>query len=121
MGGRKSYPIKRLLGDLRQSVGERKDLASAMEEKNPEKIASTTLKTFIKSDTAIENLTKTFDMVDVILSLSEESIEPQNLKDKIVKKWSEKKYKEDITIDSQIENNLINSIFNILKEDKKNE
>ena len=116
MGGRKSYPAKKVLGDLRQTTKERKALANAMISEQPKKVVQATLNAFRKSDQAISHLTKLFDMVDLFNETKGETFDKKEAKQKATDYWTQTKKEKDISTETEIDRLLIDSATKALKK-----
>ena len=119
MGGRKTYSVRKVLGDLRQSIGERKKLSAAISEEDAKKITQATLDVFRKSDYAVDNLSKVLDMADIFEELEGKEIKPKETKQIVTDFWNKTKEDRNIKTGAEIDRNLIESATKILKRGGK--
>lgn len=115
MGGRKSYSVRSVLGDLRHSVRERKDLAKAISDEQPQKIVKSTVEAFKKSNYAIENLSKAIDMYDFFREVEKKKIKPKDVRKAVTEYWLRTKEKKKIKSTLEIDRILINSTVAVAK------
>lgn len=116
MGGRKSYSAQKVLGDLRQTAKERKDISNAMASEEPRKIIQATLNAFSKSDKAISHLTRLFDIVDLFDQTKGETYDKEEAKKKATDFWTKTKKDNDIHTEIEIDRLLIDSATKALKK-----
>jgi len=122
MGGRKTYSVKKVIGDRRKFPSESKQFISALKEKNPKKIAQSTIEMFQKSDTALSNLSKALEMAKFIAQTKKE-LPPSEIRKRASNYWIKQRAKKRIKASPEIDRILVNSAVKVLrkKEKKKNE
>lgn len=114
MGGRTSYPVKKVLGDLRQTAPELKALAVAIEKENTEKIVSSTVNAFRKSDYALSNLAHLIIMSGLFTQLEGKTIKG-DIRKIVTKYWIKAKRDKGFTTTPEADRNIINSATRALK------
>lgn len=114
MGGRKSYSDKDIIGNLRKVIPERKKLSSAIKSESPQGIVQATVDIFNKSEAAISNLSKVFEMRDFIDGISKRKLRQKDIEKEAAKYLSRKK--KQIKASQQIKRLLIDSAVKSIKE-----
>jgi len=115
MGGRKSAPIKKVLGDLRQTVTERSQLNTAIGNEDTDKIVNTTFLTFRKSDYAVYNLIYLIEMSKVFDLLKTNKIDPSDYRKYITDFWIKTKKEKSYDIPKDVDRNLVNSALDAIR------
>ena len=90
MGGRKGYSLKKIVGDLRTTIPEQRELLRGIEESNPKKVVKATAHILSKSDDALESLAYGFLFVDSIKD-EYQKLQKKNVKARrktLTKKWA---------------------------------
>lgn len=116
MGGRKSYPLRDVIGDLRQTKHERKELKEAIADKDPQRIAVTTLNVLRQSKDAVRNIANAIDMFSLFTETVNKRIKPEKIKEVATDYWNETKTKKRIESGPEIDRILIDSATKILKK-----
>lgn len=116
MGGRKSYSAQKVLGDLRHTAKERKEISNAMESEQPKKVVQATLDAFRKSDKAISHLNRLFDLVDLFNQTEGETYDKKEARKKATDYWTKTKKEKNIRTETEIDRLLIDSAAAALKK-----
>lgn len=119
MGGRKTYPVKKILGDLRETTRERKTLKKAISQQNPKKIAQATLDVFRNSTSAVSNLSKTYYMLKFVREFEKTKATSEDIKKDVTSFWTNIKENKGIKLEHEMERVLIDSTTHILKREVK--
>jgi hypothetical protein len=91
MGGRKGYSLKKVVGDVRKIIKEKKELLEWIDEKNPQEVVKTTGKIIAKSDNILDSIAASIKFVDTIES-EEKYLQKEPTKERrknLSKKWAE--------------------------------
>lgn len=115
MGGRKGYSAKRVIGDARSFLKEKKRFEEALKEEKPEKIVQTTLEIFNKSDTAIDNLSKGLAMFGFFEDSKKREKTAKEVKKEATKYWTKVKEDKKITAISEIDRLIVESATKTLR------
>ena len=116
MGGRKSYPVKLVVGDARKFVKESRELSTALDNMKPDKIIESTVKIFTKSDLAVNNLSRALNMFEFFQEKHKKHLEKKEAKKIVSDYWIKTKEKKNIKTTKEIDNLLINTAANVLSK-----
>ena len=112
MGGRKGYPLKRVVGDVRKIKKEKKELLEWIDEKNPKEVIKTTGKIIAKSDRLLDSLVMSIEFIDSI-EPEEKKLRREPIKKRrreLSKKWASYRKKQDKKFDSNTNRQIVDSI-----------
>jgi len=120
MGGRKTYSVKKILGDINGKSPERRALRKAIKEKDPKQIADSTLNLF-KASKMPSNFSQILDMFEVVQEIEKKKVSKDKLKEEISNLWADTKKAKKIKDFPELDRILVDSAVKILEEkgDKK--
>lgn len=120
MGGRKGYPLRNVVGDIRKIKKEKKELLEWVDEENPKKVIKTTGRIIAKSDKLLESFATSIKFIDSIKD-EEKKLKEESTKERrkdISKKWANFRKKQGKKFDTITNRKIVDSINRSL-EDKK--
>jgi hypothetical protein len=120
MGGRKSYSIKKVVGPTKKIQKERRQLRESLEIGDPKGIVKATVDIVKSSDFAVGNLVHTITFLSIIQEFEKKPI-TENLKQEVVKRWTELKKEKKIETEPEIDRLLIESAIKTLARRGKND
>jgi predicted transcriptional regulator len=119
MGGRKPTSIRKVLGNLRQSVHERRDLGRALSDENPSQIAESTTNTIRKSTNVIRSLSNAIQMLGVFSEKEKEDLGTTEARKIATQYWENVKQERKIEPNLETDRILINLVSRLLKRGGK--
>ena len=115
MGGRKPTSIRKVLGNLKQSQSERKDLGKAFSQENPAQIAIATVNAVRKSTDAIRNLSNAIQMLDLFSESGKSDLGSTEARKIATQHWEQVKKERKIEPNLETDRLLINLTARLLK------
>lgn len=116
MGGRKGYPLQKIVGNVRRMKDEQKQLLEGIKENNPEKVVKASVGIISKSDKALESLVYSYLFVDSIKKdyrkLSKEDTKKR--RKKLAKKWASYRKEKGKQFDPTTNREIVDSATRIL-------
>ena len=115
MGGRKTYPVKNVVGSDKSLISPRRKLASAINEESPEKIVQTTVNLFQQSKTGLNNLAAAINMYDFFKEQKEVK-ELKDIKKDVSDFWTKTKEEKSLKTSSEVDRIIVDSAVKVLKK-----
>ncbi len=120
MGGRKSYPVERVVGPSEKIRPNKQALIDAIRSEEPKKIVSSAVKLFSSSDTAVSNLAKAVKLLDFIDdNIEKKELKYQERKELVSKEWAKIKKEQELDTPSEIDRIFIDSATKVIRRGKK--
>lgn len=114
MGGRKSYSITKVVGSTKKLQRERRELRLSLKIGKPKDVVTATVNIIKNSDVAVQNLTRAVHFFSIIQEF-EKRPSSENLKQEVVKRWTELKKEKNIESDSTTDRLLVESAIKTLE------
>jgi len=111
MGGRKGYPLRKIVGDIRKIKEEKADLLDAIESKDVKKVASSSARMLAKSSDALEALAHGYLFIDSLKKdydkLRKESVKARRLE--ISRRWARYRKEKGLDFDDTVNRDIIDT------------
>lgn len=121
MGGRKSYPLRNLLGSSKETKEKFKELENSFDAKEPTKVAQKTLEVFFSSKKAVSFHSYATKLAPHILRNIKELREKKDdiaLKRDISKVWQQIKKKQNVSVPKEIDTLIVNNAIKTIRGGK---
>jgi len=116
MGGRKGYPLSRIVGDVRKVIREQKELFESIDREDPKETVRASAKILAKSDREINALAYSLKFIHEIEKEGKPSEEEtiKERRDKLSKKWIKFRKREGKKFDPSINRRVVDSVNDAL-------
>ena len=120
MGGRKSYSASSVIGTGHTSTRLKRKIKESIRSKSPEKIVTTTIDAFIKSDKLVKDFSKIFNTFNFIRDNAEKPPLSKTERKKLATDfWTAKKKEKKIDVPQEIDRIFVETLTNVVRRGEK--
>ena len=120
MGGRKSYPLERVVGKGEEVRDQKQDLVKAIRSEKPKGIVAAAVQLLTSSSTALEGLVKATEFFEVIRKNAKKpQLNYQERKELVTKEWTKIKEEHGLETSSELDRIFIDSAATVVRRGKK--
>jgi hypothetical protein len=120
MGGRKSYPASSVIGTGAAASRAKRKIKESIKSKSSEKIVTTTIDAFVKSDKLVKDFSKIFDTFNFIKDNAEKPPLSKTERKKLAADfWTAKKKEKQIDVPQEIDRIFVDTLTNVVRRGEK--